>query len=453
MALMYGLKVLGIDSSQTNTESAGTRAGKLGKQWEGLIRNAHEGKLDKSCRLKAVKESKERSLADLPKAQNKDEDIPDLSQVFNNENSFGIDLERSQDDSLMDDKKKMEITVSDNFNRNCCVSEKATNSSCSECCPIKTTARSKQHGIDRNEKTKRDMKVQSNELDKNRKLGQGENTTYVAITRYVTPDLHLLELFDTRSTWSSSKNKQTGSSNDRDEALLLSGLHTCGNLASSTLQLFCNSGAAMALCNVGCCYHLLDEQFLTSPFSKQEDTTGDSTMQSGFPMSSYLRQHGCQLGRNARMLASQAPDRLANHRKLPDRSIYWRALLQEILCDITGVQRGDWQARNDWQVGKIASKCHTFTEYVHKALQKLRLTDVEVSDEVIAEYERTHCDQEHKLCAFFQLKAVLAPCIEALILLDRLHYLLEQDNMTATHLVQLFDPVTSPRCYALIALK
>ena len=64
--------------------------------------------------------------------------------------------------------------------------------------------------------------------------------------------------------------------------------------------------------------------------------------------------------------------------QLPDRSIYWRALLQEIMCDITGVQRGDWQARNDWQVGKIASKCHTFTEYVHKALQKLRLTDVEV---------------------------------------------------------------------------
>ena len=287
MALMYNLKVLGIDSSQTNTESAGTRAGKLGKQWEGLIRNAHEGKLDKSLRLKAVKGSKERSLADLPKAQNKDEDIPDLSQVFNDENSFGIDLERSQEDSLMDDKKKIEITVSDNFNQNCCVSEKATNSSCSECCPIKTTARSKQHGIDRNEKTKRDMKVQSNELDdiqstitqedaghkttsKNRKLRQGENTTYVAITRYVTPDLHLLELFDTHSTWSSSKNKQTGSSNDRDEALLLSGLHTCGNLASSTLQLFCNSGAAKALCNVGCCYHLLDEQFLTSPFSKQE---------------------------------------------------------------------------------------------------------------------------------------------------------------------------------------
>ena len=46
------------------------------------------------------------------------------------------------------------------------------------------------------------------------------------------------------------------------------------------------------------------------------NTTGGSTVQFGFPMSTYLRQCGCQLGRNARMLASQAPDRLANHRKV-----------------------------------------------------------------------------------------------------------------------------------------
>ena len=67
-----------------------------------------------------------------------------------------------------------------------------------------------------------------------------------------------------------------------------------------------------------------------------------------------------------------------SHCQLPDRSIYWRALLQEVLCDVTGVDRDDWPARTDWQVGKIAAKCHTFTEYVHKALQKLRLTHVEV---------------------------------------------------------------------------
>ena len=43
---------------------------------------------------------------------------------------------------------------------------------------------------------------------------------------------------------------------------------------------------------------------------------GDGNVQPGFPMSSYLRQRGCQLGRNARTLASQAPDRLANDMKV-----------------------------------------------------------------------------------------------------------------------------------------
>lgn len=503
MALMYGLKVFGIDSSDTNTESAETRAGKLRKQWQGLVRNAQEGNVDKSPQRKAVKGSKERTISHLALVQSKDEDIPDLSLVFNDENSLGVDLETSQDKSLVKHEKNAEITVSENFNQKCSVLKKTTDSSCTGCCQV--TEINKQPDVATDEKTKHVVKIQTKESavqletsqdeichETSENKGQnvqsttfeedvcretlahkrrnvqtttsqddprhgtsknkrpGDNTAYVAITRYVTPDLNLQMLFDTHSAWSACESKETGASGDRDGAVLMSGLHTCGNLASSMLQLFCSSDVATVACNIGCCYHLLEEQFLASPFSKQE---GGSTVQFGFPMSMYLRQRGCQLGRNARMLASQAPERLANHKKLPDRSIYWRALLQEILCDVIGVQRDDWQARNDWQVGKIASKCHTFTEYVHKALQKLRLTHVELSDEAIEEYESTHREQEHKMRAFFQLKAVLAPCIEALILLDRLLYLFEQDNMTTIHLVQLFDPITSPRCYALIALK
>lgn len=38
--------------------------------------------------------------------------------------------------------------------------------------------------------------------------------------------------------------------------------------------------------------------------------------EAGFPLSSYLRQAGFSLGRNARMLASQAPDRMADRDKV-----------------------------------------------------------------------------------------------------------------------------------------
>ena len=49
--------------------------------------------------------------------------------------------------------------------------------------------------------------------------------------------------------------------------LMLTGLHTCGNLAASVLQLFVNNPLPVrVLCNVGCCYHLLEEEFVRNPF-------------------------------------------------------------------------------------------------------------------------------------------------------------------------------------------
>lgn len=39
------------------------------------------------------------------------------------------------------------------------------------------------------------------------------------------------------------------------------GLHTCGNLAPSTLRMFAAKAELAAVCSVGCCYHLLSEEF------------------------------------------------------------------------------------------------------------------------------------------------------------------------------------------------
>jgi len=67
--------------------------------------------------------------------------------------------------------------------------------------------------------------------------------------------------------------------------------------------------------------------------------------------------------------------------QLPPVSIYWRALLQVILTDQVGKpeQRSCLDHQNhlngNWHVGKLASKCPTFNEYVRKAFIKLGLTD------------------------------------------------------------------------------
>jgi hypothetical protein len=52
-------------------------------------------------------------------------------------------------------------------------------------------------------------------------------------------------------------------------SVLLTGLHTCGGLGSSIVRLFVNSKDAKVLCNVACCYHLMKEQFVASPFEEK----------------------------------------------------------------------------------------------------------------------------------------------------------------------------------------
>lgn len=39
------------------------------------------------------------------------------------------------------------------------------------------------------------------------------------------------------------------------------GLHTCGDLAPSTLRMFVAKRELLSVCSVGCCYHLLSEEF------------------------------------------------------------------------------------------------------------------------------------------------------------------------------------------------
>ena len=77
------------------------------------------------------------------------------------------------------------------------------------------------------------------------------------------------------------------------------------------------------------------------------------------------------------------------------------------------------------------------------------MKDEEVED-IFNKLAAKHRDQ---LNAFYQLRALFGPVIEGLILLDRLSYVLEQNCTSHAFLVKLFDPVISPRCYAIVAWK
>lgn len=74
------------------------------------------------------------------------------------------------------------------------------------------------------------------------------------------------------------------------DGICLSGLHTCGNLAASCLRIFRENTQIHCVCNVGCCYHLLGEEFQQNDcFANRKIFDADDDNATGFPMSQYLR--------------------------------------------------------------------------------------------------------------------------------------------------------------------
>lgn len=83
---------------------------------------------------------------------------------------------------------------------------------------------------------------------------------------------------------------QASSSKEGKDKFILVGLHTCGDLAPTMLQVFAKSEQIVALASVGCCY-----MKLTTSSSPQEEhchlaklTPRDHRFE-GYPMSNFLK--------------------------------------------------------------------------------------------------------------------------------------------------------------------
>ena len=117
--------------------------------------------------------------------------------------------------------------------------------------------------------------------------------------------------------------------NFNNSPLGLIGLHTCGNLAANSINIWKSNKSIQFLCNVGCCYHHIDEEFYRNPYLTNDASCANVTPT--FPLSSQLKELHYELGRNARMIAAQPMDRLIANRQLPNKALLWRAILQHIL--------------------------------------------------------------------------------------------------------------------------
>ena len=108
-----------------------------------------------------------------------------------------------------------------------------------------------------------------------------------------------------------------GSGGGGFDTIALVGLHSCGNLSNSIVNLHLDGGdggSSRLLCNVACCYNLMNEKYarrdedeMSSRDLKHTQVSIDDA--SKFPMSAHLNASRFVLNFNARMLACHSLDR------------------------------------------------------------------------------------------------------------------------------------------------
>lgn len=197
--------------------------------------------------------------------------------------------------------------------------------------------------------------------------------------------------------------------------LIITGLHTCGSLANSIIRSFVNTEDIRFLCIVPCCYHLADD-----------------TLEKKYTLS-----------KNAKMLAQQSLER-STIKKSISPLLFYRAVLQVVLYSI-----GLYDAR----IGR-GGPVDNFASYARWALLKLGIENEKVpAENDLERLYSSHLHWKKKFDMFQILRIHMAPVLEAAIVLDKMTFLKNNPHCSRIALLRLFDPVLSPRRYAILAMK
>ncbi|XP_016159482.1 PREDICTED: protein RRNAD1 [Ficedula albicollis] len=217
--------------------------------------------------------------------------------------------------------------------------------------------------------------------------------------------------------------------------VLVTGLHTCGDLSPALLCHFTRSPAVAAVALASCCYMKLS----TAP-----QPPGCPL---GYPLSaSVAALPGHQLSYRAREAACHALEEFEGRLRGGSshlRAHCYRAALESLICAAEPSKR-----HLGLQPGRKAHGL-SFPQYAHLVLPLAGLDPARVP--LDSEAVGAMLEQQHKVVAFYTLGQLLAPVVETLILLDRLLYLRERGFHCA--LVPLFNPQFSPRNLVLVAAR
>jgi len=219
-------------------------------------------------------------------------------------------------------------------------------------------------------------------------------------------------------------------------AAVMVGLHACGDLTCHSLKLFSQQPYFRGLHIVGCCYNLITESSV------------DNTMTSNFPLSKYVQQKGFNLGKVARHLACQSPEKWLANKQALQISLFYRAILQRMVQDLFY----EPSVLENVRFRKLGKKSTSFLDYIALVCKFLSEEHSRILISVATEYESKYAGCWDEMRSYHWSKMQLAPCIEKLIVLDRLCYLFEAGFRNAS-LIKMFTPQLSPRCYSLICEK
>ncbi|KAF7995314.1 hypothetical protein HCN44_006421 [Aphidius gifuensis] len=231
---------------------------------------------------------------------------------------------------------------------------------------------------------------------------------------------HLVEFIDEKTDYEKYivLNYPNWNNNNNNDNLFLVGLHTCGNLANSMIKSFVNSKSLGTLCVVPCCYHLTNETLTNK----------------------YL------FTKNARMLAQQSVERnsMKKNKKMPT-SIFYRAILQVLLKSL---------GMENVVIGRGSAPSYDFKIYAKWALNKIGLESNKIpKDNDLDKLYNKYADKEWQINVFQSLRVHLGSVIETALILDKILYLESRNECFKVSIVRIFDPLLSPRCYAILAFK
>ncbi|KFV05796.1 Methyltransferase-like 25, partial [Pterocles gutturalis] len=214
LSMQYNLKVYGIDSSNTNTNGAHERNRKLKKHWR-AYQSRGRANLESQSNLQSQDQV---TIQDL---------VPScgFTEIATSEISkqTGVDLVAC----TQSDESKLSEEVPDILDVLPADAVEVFSSSqcnCGELCE--------------EEKVQRRMASLKAKANKS-----SESNLYFPLTSCITAETELSDIIT-----------------DLEDCMMV-GLHTCGDLAANTLRIFTAKPEIKAVCSVGCCYHLLSEQF------------------------------------------------------------------------------------------------------------------------------------------------------------------------------------------------